>query len=1027
MKNKYFLVVFLLVAIFSLLLIGCATPSSDYSICGAKDLHVLQGSSQSVLLDGVDVVFEDGSQSVKPNLSTIDLSSSGQKELTYTYGDKSVTVSVYVYGQIQATYSDQAMPDVINLTYPDALSSSNFTTGVKVVDSFGKELTVTKTESSQDFNRKPGEYVVTYLAEDEVGQAFSKTVTYKVVNQKDIIVTPKSAYSTDSGVFLPAELNGVQNAWLEDSFGRVNANYYEILEDKIYIDGKYFKNFPSGARTLGIYSNQGQNDFNLDIKEELGGLDIMSYVANVFTTHPTKPNLATFRVGNSTENTTYGFDYSYYYKKPINKREDETALFVNAGNITKIKMKVFLKSATDNVINWKITAGKFLSVKDEEGSIVTINQGAYPSAPMTAGKTYTVELDLLDVARFSIHVSYSKACDIYYSDFEFTEGQGIFLSRTLVYKNVSSENAYIEGKSYFAWPTVTYIDNGRLLAVCSGYRSAHVSPDGRLVGFISNDDGKTWSDPFVIVDSPLDDRDAGVIYWKNKIIVTWFTHGKDYNSTYRAHWDSLGLDDSVEDEWVGGNSIEGSIGANGEITWSNHQRIRMFSPHGIITDGEDLYYVGYIDYDKVNCGFNNGIGVSKSTDGRTWSEPKVILTNSEVKAKSFNEPNGVFNSNGDLIVMIRSEFAGNAGKGMYQCVSTDKGQTFSDLVYTVDSPCTPPHLFRANDGTIVLTYGTRGTVATYNKNNANGYGLIAQLSYDNGKTWSQKYMLSTGSALTSGTYASGDIGYSSTTQKSDGTLITVYYSKDCSNDSFTCLFSVTWTMPEKEAKPTVKFDLDGGVGVESIRGYFGADMQKPQNPTKEGHAFIGWYDSKDFTVPFNFSKFYTSRTVYAKWVALDVELKGPASYVRKAENTDFTGVGKEFNEKSWIYTKPSGTAGGPGKTAEAYMSVDSSVMKSLTFSVYVKSYSYTGGTTPCHIEIDGVGANVSVKDSNGTPIELTDNVTDNVIKGQTAYIEVGEWYTVTVEVIEGATKVYPFSWTKANVTMLFTDITVTPR
>lgn len=1026
MKKSLFIILAFAV-IFALTLLGCANPDSDFEIKGAKDLHLAIGESADALLDGVEVVFSDGAESVIPNVSSVDLSTAGQKDLTYSYGNKSVSVKVYVYGPIQATYGEGALQDSVNIPYSVALSSNDFTSGISFKDSFGKELTFQKQSGSDGFNRKSGEFRVTYQATDNANQTLTKTVTYNVSNDKNITVSPSSAYSSDSGIFLTANMDGVENAWLEDGNGKVNPNYYEIMDDRIYIDGAYFKNFPSGAKSLGVYSSLGQKDFNLNIKEELGGLDMISYIANTITTHPSKPNLATFRLGSSTENSTYGYDYSYYYKKPINKREDETALFVNAGNITRMKMKVFLKSATDDTVNWKITAGSFISVKDEQGNDITINQSAYPSAPMTAGKTYTVELNLVDVVRFSVHIAYSKACEIYYSDFEFTEGQSIFLERTLVYKNVSTESAYIEGQSYFAWPSVTYIDNGRLLAVCSGYRSAHVSPDGRLVGFISNDDGKTWSDPFVIVDSPLDDRDAGVIYWKNKIIVTWFTHGKDYNSTYRAYWDNLGLDDSVEDEWVGGNSIEGTIGANGQITWSNHQRIRIFSPHGVFTDGEDLYYVGYIDYDKVNCGFNGGIGISKSTDGVTWSEPKVILTNSQVKAKSFNEPHGVFAPNGDLIVMIRSENSASAGKGMYQCVSSDKGQTFSDLVYTIDSPCTPPHLFRAHDNTLVLTYGTRGTSATYSKTNANGYALIAQLSYDNGKTWSQKYTLSTGSALTSGTYASGDIGYSCTTQKGDGKLVTVYYSKDCSNDSFTSIFSVTWTMPEKEAKPTVTFDLDGGEGVQSIRGYFGSDMQKPADPVKEGYAFIGWYDSKDFTVPFNFSEFYTSRTVYAKWVALNVELKGSASYVRYAESADFAETGKAYNENSWVYTKPSGTAGGPGKTAEAYMSVDSSVMKKVTFSLYVKSYSYTGGSTPCHIEIDGVGANVSVKDSSGIDIELIDNVSDNVIKGQTAYIDVGEWYTVSVDIVDGATKVVPFCWTKANVTMIITDITVTAR
>ena len=52
---------------------------------------------------------------------------------------------------------------------------------------------------------------------------------------------------------------------------------------------------------------------------------------------------------------------------------------------------------------------------------------------------------------------------------------------------------------------------GELLVVFSGDRDAHVCPWGKTQLVRSGDEGETWSTPEVIRDSPLDDRDAGII------------------------------------------------------------------------------------------------------------------------------------------------------------------------------------------------------------------------------------------------------------------------------------------------------------------------------------------------------------------------------------------------------------------------------------------------------------------------------------------------------------------------------------
>ena len=77
---------------------------------------------------------------------------------------------------------------------------------------------------------------------------------------------------------------------------------------------------------------------------------------------------------------------------------------------------------------------------------------------------------------------------------------------------------------YHGWPTVARRRSGQLVLACSGGREAHVCPFGRVELMRSDDEGTTWSWPYVVMDSGIDDRDAGVVGTaKGTILVTTFT------------------------------------------------------------------------------------------------------------------------------------------------------------------------------------------------------------------------------------------------------------------------------------------------------------------------------------------------------------------------------------------------------------------------------------------------------------------------------------------------------------------------
>ena len=65
---------------------------------------------------------------------------------------------------------------------------------------------------------------------------------------------------------------------------------------------------------------------------------------------------------------------------------------------------------------------------------------------------------------------------------------------------------------------------------------------------------------------------------------------------------------------------------------------------------------------------------------------------------------------------------------------------------------------------------------------------------------------------------------------------------------------------------TVTFVENGGTGVEEQIVQIHKKAQKPENPTREGYAFGGWYADKGLTKAFDFNMEITEDTaIYAKW------------------------------------------------------------------------------------------------------------------------------------------------------------------
>ena len=328
---------------------------------------------------------------------------------------------------------------------------------------------------------------------------------------------------------------------------------------------------------------------------------------------------------------------------------------------------------------------------------------------------------------------------------------------------------------YAGWSTVARRANGELWVTWSGGRDGHVCPMGQVRAMTSRDDGATWTYPRVLLDSPTDDRDSGVLETaKGTLLVTTFTSlayedhlaksvmympvaGK--SSAMRpmppevvARWQAtqkrLTADERQAElgEWV-------LRSTDGGLNFSARIATIVNSPHGPLQlkDGRILY-IGKELWTK-----NQRIGaVESKDDGLSWNWLSEIpgRPGDDVE-RDYHELHAVESDDGRIVAQIRHQ--GKVDKNWtLQTESTDGGKN-----WTIPRAITfgiPSQLLKLRDGRLLMTYGHRRLP----------FGNQARLSTDHGRTWSEPMIVS-------GDGTVSDLGYPSTVELADGTLLTVWY------------------------------------------------------------------------------------------------------------------------------------------------------------------------------------------------------------------------------------------------------------
>jgi Neuraminidase (sialidase) len=144
-----------------------------------------------------------------------------------------------------------------------------------------------------------------------------------------------------------------------------------------------------------------------------------------------------------------------------------------------------------------------------------------------------------------------------------------------------------------------------------------------------------------------------------------------------------------------------------------------------------------------------------------------------------DEPHVVELKDGKLVAMIRAEPKDHTQTFLRQTESTDSGKTWS-VTHKTPIYGYPPHLIRLRNDWLLVVYGVR----------REPFGEHACLSKDGGKTWDVE------NEITLRTAPNGDLGYPSSVQLEDGSILNVYYQVQQAGEK-TSLLSTHWTLKEE--------------------------------------------------------------------------------------------------------------------------------------------------------------------------------------------------------------------------------------
>ena len=336
--------------------------------------------------------------------------------------------------------------------------------------------------------------------------------------------------------------------------------------------------------------------------------------------------------------------------------------------------------------------------------------------------------------------------------------------------------------NYLAWPTVTRLQNGKLAVVASGYRLRHICPFGKTVISYSENEGETYTAPAPIIDTPLDDRDGGILAFGEKnVIVTSFNNTVEFQRNRKSAdaYNHSYLDKVTPEEEKKYLGSTFRISRDCGVTFGDEVYISpVTSPHGPceLKDGSVLW-VGRVYSEQY--GADRVCAYKIEADGSTEYVGEIENIEVDGKTALSCEPHAIELDDGTVLCHIRVQNSEGTLFTMYQSESKDGGKTWTKPFPVLDRMGgSPPHILKTKSGMLICSYAYRKEPSS----------VKVMISLDGGKSWDADHVI----------YVNGkgwDMGYPATVELNDGSFLTVFYAHP-EEDAPAVIMQQKWKLEE---------------------------------------------------------------------------------------------------------------------------------------------------------------------------------------------------------------------------------------
>ncbi len=274
--------------------------------------------------------------------------------------------------------------------------------------------------------------------------------------------------------------------------------------------------------------------------------------------------------------------------------------------------------------------------------------------------------------------------------------------------------------------------------------SSHIDGESEAVYVISHDKGKTWSQPSLIYKGAYGVQDPSIALISDNILIANFFEWEVIRQepfNHRAISTGVVFSIDLGKQWTN-TPVRIEIP---DYLWNGPTEPVLQLPCG-----ELLMPV----YATKNWKCFDSLVLRSKDKGYTWNEFSII--GSDVFGNvMFEEPSLCLTKSGKILAAMRDDSSGF----LWTSFSLDEGKTWS-IPEKLDVWGCPANLLVLRDGRILMTYGYRRPP----------FGVRCCISEDDGKSWNIKNEIV---ICSDGNH--GDIGYPSSIELEEGTIMTAYY------------------------------------------------------------------------------------------------------------------------------------------------------------------------------------------------------------------------------------------------------------